>query len=48
MTVSCAEKCPSKSKPDRGTVRFESELKTPDGSITARLTSTIVLTRRED
>ena len=46
MTVACAEKRPSTKKPDRGTVRLESELKTTDGSVTARLVSTIVLARR--
>ena len=46
LTVACAEKRPSKSKPDRGTVRLEAELRTPDGATTARLTSTIVLARR--
>jgi acyl dehydratase len=46
MTVACVESRPSASKPDRGTVRFESELKTADGSITARLTSVIVLARK--
>ena len=37
MTVACAEKRASRSKADRGTVRLESELKTTDGSVTARL-----------
>jgi NAD(P)-dependent dehydrogenase (short-subunit alcohol dehydrogenase family) len=46
MTVACAEKRASRSKPDRGTVRLESELKTTDGSVTARLSSHIVLARR--
>jgi acyl dehydratase len=46
MSVACAEKRASRSKPDRGTVRFESELTTTDGSVTARLTSIIVLARR--
>jgi acyl dehydratase len=46
MTVACAEKRESRSKPDRGSVSFVSELKTSDGSVTARLTSTIVLARR--
>ncbi len=46
MTVACAEKRPSTKKPDRGTVRLESELKTTDGSVTARLVSTTVLARR--
>jgi acyl dehydratase len=48
LTVGCAEKRPSRTKPDRGTVRLESELKTPDEQVTARLTSTLVLARRED
>ena len=47
LTVACAEKRPSKTKPDRGTVRLESELRTDDQQVTARLTSTIVLARRE-
>jgi acyl dehydratase len=46
LTVACAEKRESRSKPDRGTVRLVAELKTPDGSVTARLTSLIVLARR--
>ena len=47
LTVGCVEKRPSKTKPDRGTVRLESELRTTDQSVTARLTSTILLARRE-
>jgi acyl dehydratase len=46
LTVACGEKRESRSKPDRGTVRLDSELKTSDGSVTARLTSTIVIARR--
>jgi acyl dehydratase len=45
LTVGCAEKRPSTKKADRGTVRLESELRTADGSVTARLTSVIVLAR---
>ena len=48
LQVACVEKRPSKSKPDRGTVRLESALTTPDEQVTARLTSTLVLARRED
>ena len=47
LTVACAEKRASNSKPERGTVRLEAELKTADGAVTARLTSTIVLARRQ-
>jgi acyl dehydratase len=46
MTVACVEKRGSQSKPDRGTVRFDSELKTSDGEVTARLVSIILLARR--
>jgi acyl dehydratase len=46
LTVTCAEKRPSNSKPDRGTVKLEAELRTPDGAPTARLTSLIVLARQ--
>jgi acyl dehydratase len=46
LTVSCVEKRESRSKTDRGTVRFESELKTKDGEVTARLASVILLARR--
>jgi acyl dehydratase len=46
MTVVCTDKRESRSKGDRGTVRFESELKTRDGGITARLASIILLARR--
>jgi acyl dehydratase len=46
MTVTCAERRESRSKPDRGTVHLETELRTADGSVTARLTSAIVLARR--
>jgi hypothetical protein len=45
MTVACVEKHASRTKPDRSTKRFDSELKTVDGSVTARLASTIVLWR---
>lgn len=46
MTVARVEQRASRSKPDRGTVRFDSEVKTLDGSVTARLTSIILLARR--
>jgi acyl dehydratase len=46
MTVTCIDKRESRSKPDRGTVRLAAELVTPDGAVTARLTSTILLARR--
>jgi acyl dehydratase len=46
LTVACGEKRESQSKPDRGTVRFDSELKTGDGSVAARLTSIILIARR--
>jgi acyl dehydratase len=46
LTVACTERRASRSREDRGTVRFASELKTTDGSVTARLTSLIVLARR--
>jgi acyl dehydratase len=42
MTVACVEKHASRTKPDHSTKRFDSELKTADGSVTARLASTIV------
>jgi acyl dehydratase len=48
MTMTCAEKRESRSKPDRGTVQFASELTTPDGQVTARLLSTIVIARRPE
>lgn len=48
LTVTCVEKRPSTTKADRGTVRLESTLTTPDEQVTARLTSTILLARRED
>ena len=47
LTVKCVEQRPSRTKLDRGTVRLESELTTPDEQVTARLTSTLVLARRE-
>ena len=46
MTVACVDKRGSQSRPDRGTVRFDSELKTPDGLVAARLVSFILLARR--
>jgi acyl dehydratase len=47
LIVACADKRASKSKPDRGTVTLEAELRTPDKAVTARLTSHIVLARRQ-
>ena len=46
MTVACAEKRGSRSKRDRGTVRFDAELNTSDGVVVARLVSFILLARR--
>lgn len=46
LSVTCVEKRGSRSKPDRGTVHFASELTTTDRLVTARLGSTIVLARR--
>lgn len=44
--VTCLEKRPSKSKPDRGIVIFEAHLKTQTGAGVANIRSTFVLARK--
>ncbi len=46
MKVTCVEKRASTSKSDRGTVRFESELRQQDDLVTARLDSIILIACR--
>lgn len=46
MTTTCVEKRESRSKQDRGSVRFASELRAQDGHVIARLVSVILLARR--
>ena len=46
MTMTCVERRGSRSRPDQGTGRFDSELGPQDGQVTARLGSIILVARR--
>lgn len=44
----CVDKRPSKSKPDRGIVTYDAEVRNQGGAVVLRMTSTLLLARKPD